>query len=195
MQNYKIFFLMTNFDKELFIECGKSLASCIVALLMLFFACVMCGCTKTQHMPIKEYHTETIRTDSTTFLSLLQTLRDIGRSRQSSSDTTIIIHNERAKVNENGDTIGYESNTDTYKSTSKEREYLHIIEILRDSVRQLKAEKNVVKVDSVPVPYPVEKNLSKWEQTKMSIGGLAVCAVIIVVVVALVRWLMRKYRK
>ncbi len=32
--------------------------------------------------------------------------------------------------------------------------------------------------DSVSVPYPVEKELSKWEQTKMELGGIAMGAVI-----------------
>lgn len=167
---------MRKFDKDLFIECGKTLASGIVALLLLFFACVMCGCTKTQYIP--EYHTESFKTDSTTFLSLLQTLRQIEKSRQSTSDTIIINHYERAKVNENGDTIGYESNTNTYKSTSRERELERTIEMLRDSVRDLKAQTTIAKVDSIRVPYPVErvkeveKSFAWWQKGLMILGVL-----------------------
>ncbi len=96
---------MTNFDKELFIEWGKAVASVCIAFVMLLLACFICGCTETRHVPVREYHTESIKTDSTMFLSLLQTLRNIELSRQSSSDTTIIIHNEQVTLNEQGERV------------------------------------------------------------------------------------------
>lgn len=185
---------MTNFDKELFIEWGKVFASVVVLFVLLLLACVMCGCKTTEYVPVETVRTESIKTDSTMYLSLLQTLRNIEQMKQSSSDTTIINHYERVTLNEQGDTIGKESNTNTYKSTSREREYQRTIEILRDSVRELKAEKNVVKVDSVRVPYPVERKLTKWEQAKMDFGGIAFGG--IVVAIGIIVWLaIRRRRK
>ncbi|MCM1219088.1 MAG: hypothetical protein NC548_31790 [Lachnospiraceae bacterium] len=48
--------------------------------------------------------------------------------------------------------------------------------------------------DSVSVPYPVEKQLTHWQQTKVNYGGYAlfVSATVICLVVA---WLARKFRK
>ena len=39
--------------------------------------------------------------------------------------------------------------------------------------------------DSIPVPYPVEKKLTKWQQWKMDLGGWAmgVAAVLIILVI------------
>lgn len=43
----------------------------------------------------------------------------------------------------------------------------------------------VMQHDSIPVPYPVEKQLTKWEQWKMDAGGWAmgVAAVLIILVI------------
>lgn len=48
--------------------------------------------------------------------------------------------------------------------------------------------------DSIPVPYPVERQLSKWEQTKMDFGGFALGGVAVALCIVVV-WLIRKFRK
>lgn len=45
-----------------------------------------------------------------------------------------------------------------------------------------------------PVPYPVERELSRWEQAKMNFGGFALGALLLGVCIAVV-WLMKKFRK
>lgn len=42
-----------------------------------------------------------------------------------------------------------------------------------------------VKVDSIQVPYPVEKRLTRWQSLKMDIGGIALTVVAIIVIIAL----------
>lgn len=44
------------------------------------------------------------------------------------------------------------------------------------------------------VPYPVERELSRWEAIKMDFGGVALGAVAAVICVAVV-WLVKKFRK
>ncbi|WFE84964.1 hypothetical protein [Parabacteroides chongii] len=39
------------------------------------------------------------------------------------------------------------------------------------------------KTDSISVPYPVEKSLTRWEQTKVNYGGHAIIAVVVIVMV------------
>lgn len=45
-----------------------------------------------------------------------------------------------------------------------------------------------------PMPYPVERELSRWEAIKMDFGGVALGAVAAVICVAVV-WLIKKFRK
>ena len=52
----------------------------------------------------------------------------------------------------------------------------------------------MVITDSIPVPYPVEKKLTRWEQTKIDYGGTAL-GVVAVIVCAVMVWLIKKFRK
>lgn len=54
-----------------------------------------------------------------------------------------------------------------------------------------------IKTDSVRVPYPVEKKLSRWQGLKMEVGGWAIgvlSVVLLAVIGYIVLWLVRKYR-
>ncbi len=49
--------------------------------------------------------------------------------------------------------------------------------------------------DTIRVPYPIEKQLTRWQQTKMDVGGWAIgvlSGVVILGVGYVVRWLIRK---
>lgn len=53
----------------------------------------------------------------------------------------------------------------------------------------------LIKNDSIQVPYPVEKKLSRWQQVKMDVGGIAlgVCSVFfILIIIKLFLFLKRK---
>lgn len=52
----------------------------------------------------------------------------------------------------------------------------------------------VIKVDSVQVPYPVEKELNRWQSLKMELGGW-VFGIIIVFVLIVVGWLVYRIKK
>lgn len=54
-----------------------------------------------------------------------------------------------------------------------------------------------IKTDSIRVPYPVEKKLSRWQGLKMEVGGWAIGVLSVVVFGAvgyIIMWLVRKYR-
>lgn len=51
----------------------------------------------------------------------------------------------------------------------------------------------VVRTDSVAVPYPLEKKLTRWEQAKMDLGGVAIGVLAAVVCIAVV-WLIKRGR-
>ena len=68
----------------------------------------------------------------------------------------------------------------------------------RDSVNFYRAKVDSLmsmKVDSVEVPVPVERELSRWERVKMKIGGLCVEGFGIVCLTAAVVWLIRRKEK
>lgn len=52
----------------------------------------------------------------------------------------------------------------------------------------------IERVDSVQVPYPVERNLSKWEQLKMDIGGIALGGIVVMVIGAALGWIIKRKR-
>lgn len=54
------------------------------------------------------------------------------------------------------------------------------------NVYHIKAD-TVMQRDSIPVPYPVEKKLTKWQQWKMDMGGWAMVVAAVFVILVVVR--------
>ena len=48
----------------------------------------------------------------------------------------------------------------------------------------------MIKIDSVQVPYPIEKQLSRWQTIKQEIGGIAIG--VIVALLFIIAWLIRR---
>lgn len=71
-------------------------------------------------------------------------------------------------VKEKGDTVLIEK----YK-------YLYRDKLVRDTMY-------ISKADSIQVPYPVEKELTRWQQFRMDFGGLAMCIVVISILILIV---------
>ena len=53
----------------------------------------------------------------------------------------------------------------------------------------------VTRVDSIQVPYPVERKLTKWEQTKMDAGGIAIGICIAVLLMIIIVFIIKAHRK
>lgn len=93
--------------------------------------------------------------------------------------TDSVIVRDSVAVIQRGDTV----------TIAKYRDRLRVIESTDTVYRSL--------VDSVKVavPYPVERKLSRWEQTKQDAGGMAigaVCAIIILAAIYCINKLRRK---
>lgn len=54
--------------------------------------------------------------------------------------------------------------------------YKYKYQMIRDTVY-------MSNVDSIQVPYPVERKLTRWEQFKINIGGYAVFAIIVTILI------------
>lgn len=64
----------------------------------------------------------------------------------------------------------------------------------RDRWRTSIIRDTVSSTDTIRVPLPVERELSRWEQAKMDFGGAAIGGIAVVACIAVV-WLIRKFRK
>ena len=150
---------------------------------------LMSGCSpKTQPVVVRETRT-VLETDS---LTRLITRLIASGVRETDRETVYVFDKTTYTVNENGDTVGKDRDrvTDRNREWQSERTTL-LAEI--DSLRKVKS-----RVDSIvcPVPYPVERTLSKWEQTKMDFGGMAIGGVVALCVaaIALAVWLIKTKR-
>ena len=83
------------------------------------------------------------------------------------------------------DSVVVERGGDTIKVTAWRWRERYVVQ--RDTIYRSRK-------DSVAVPYPVERKLSRWEKTKQDIGGIAIGA-FIAVVSAVVIWLAVKKMK
>ena len=66
--------------------------------------------------------------------------------------------------------------------------YLYRDKLIRDTVY-------MNHVDSVQVPYPVEKELTRWEQFRMDVGGWSIAFIIIIIVIVIGRIIYKLRRK
>lgn len=150
---------------------SRMIALCI----LLAFAA---GCTRTVYVPMPSVSVE--RNDH----SVNATDIEKDRSRESTREQATL--DTKVTVNENGDTL----RTDTRFIYLRDRETERENERLRAIVNSLRS----AKADSVPVPYPVERELSRWERTKVDYGGYAMVLLGAMLAVAVI-WLIKKFRK
>lgn len=80
-----------------------------------------------------------------------------------------IYHRDSIYVKDKGDTVFIEK----YR-------YLFVDKAVRDALY-------VTSRDSVQVPYPVEKKLTRWQQFRLDVGGYAIFAVIVVILIVVGR--------
>lgn len=135
-------------------------------------------CTSVKYVPV-----EIVRIERDTIVKRDTVRRSVHSERKEKEvikDSTHVIEDENGNV----------------KSKERIRDRILIIEN-RDSVdyyRHVADSLMSVKADSVEVPYPVEKPLSKWEQIKLDFGGMVIGGIGIFALSAVVIWLIRKKR-
>lgn len=89
-----------------------------------------------------------------------------------------VIIRDSVSVFQKGDTVMITKYRDRYR-----------VKELTDTVYQ-----SAIDSVKISVPYPVERELSRWERTKMDFGGMAIGGLVIALCVA-VAWLIKKFRK
>lgn len=189
------FYDMTNFDKKIMGEWSKAFASMVIVFILFLLMCVMCGCKTTQYVPVETVRTEYKEADTTSIYNRLLAIFESRKEKESKSDSLVDRMKETVVINEQGDTSRHDKERIVYRSTAREKELDVENSMLRDSISVLTARLESEKLDSVPVPYLVERELTRWEKTKMDFGGIAFGGVgTSVIIIALLAWLARKRR-
>ncbi|MCI7359352.1 MAG: hypothetical protein MSK40_16850 [Parabacteroides sp.] len=93
------------------------------------------------------------------------------------SDTTYIYQFQRDSIYER-DSIYVHGRNDTV--FVEKYKYKYIDRIVKDTAY-------VSRTDSIQVPYPVEKKLTRWQKIKMDLGGISIGIIIIIILVVVGR--------
>lgn len=135
----------------------------------------LCGCKQIEYVPVKEVRT----------VELLQNgMFGANGFRGVDESTKVTIHDSVVVVvNQQGEEVSRKE----WHEKETDREYREKYEELLSMYESLRSEKT----DTIQVPYPVEKKLSKWQQTCVNYGGEAI-VMCIVLIVGLVIMIVRR---
>ena len=155
---------------------------------------VCCGCTRTVYEPVEVVRTEYKEADTAAIYNRLLRLFEARREKETRSDSLVDRQKETVVLRENGDTARHDRERIVYVSSKHEKELEHKVKEQDSIINYLRTQLSSVKSDSIPVPYPVEKKLTRWEQTKIDYGGEAIVAMVGLLCIAVI-WLIRKFRR
>lgn len=184
--------------KTIIKELGVGLAwltPVFLAVGILLMAVLMGSCTRKVYVPVKQVRTEYKGIDSASLMNYFRSLLDYRMQTERASDSVVEREKETVVLNANGDTVKHDKERNTYMSSKREKELEHKVKEQSDSIKELRARLASVKADSIPVPYPVERPLSKWEQVKMDFGGMFLGGMIAAVVSAVIVWIVKLKRR
>ena len=147
---------------------------CIILLTL----AIWCSCRSVEYVPIEtvkvEYKERIVKDSSAT--------KEVTNVR----DSVIYRDSVVNVVDENGNLL----RTEVYKWKERFRESNYLLKQLQAKYDSLYAAKQ----DSVMVPYPVERSLSRWQRAKLELGGWAFGGIILMVII-IVGWLVYQKRK
>lgn len=175
---------MRRYEKQELLTAVSAIAmGLFIALFVLTVLLLMGGCTKRVYVPVEN---AVIRTDTVThYINSTDSVTVIERIYESDTRYDSIA----PVVDSLGRVLGYER-WHFRESTKKDSREIDRLRSLVDSLR-------AVKRDSVdrPVPYPVERHLTKWERTKMDFGGMFLGGMVVAVIAAVVIWIVKRKRR
>ena len=158
--------------------------------------CVLLGgCTRKVYVPVEHTRIEYRDADTTALMSRWQSLMESMRQTERTTDSVVDREKESVTLNDRGDTVRLTRDHYIYVSSKSEKELEREVHEKDSIIESLKAQMQSIKTDSIPVPYPVERKLSKWEQTKMDFGGMFLGGLIAVVVSAVIVWIVKRKKR
>ena len=138
----------------------------VVFICLLGIGSLFVGCKNVEYVPVESSHTEHHwHTDS------VRQVDSIYHEKE-----TTIMQLDSAEMAKYGIQLKNAERAWLVKSWELERQI--------EALQRLTAERDIVH-DSIPVPYSVEKRLTKWQQAKVDWGGWALLVLIVLVVIAI----------
>ena len=154
---------MDNVIKE-YLKC--TIWAIVVFISLLGVGSLFVGCKNVEYVPVESSHTEHHwHTDSVHQVDSFYHEKE-----------TTIMQLDSAEMAKYGIQLKNAERAWLVKSWELERQI--------EALQRLTAERDTVH-DSIPVPYPVEKRLTKWQQAKVDWGGWALLVLIVLVVIAI----------
>lgn len=155
---------------------------------------LLCGCTSTKYVPVETVRTEYKDRDNSELLDVIKSLTERLHVKERQVDSLMQSYRELLVLSDKGDTLRHDREKIVYISSHREKELESLVESKNDSMRELMRQLESVTSDTIRVPYPVERELTRWQQTKMDFGGFALGGFAIALCVA-VAWIIKKFRK
>lgn len=138
---------------------------------------LLTGCKQVEYVPVDKVRTVELQQNG---------MFGSNGFRGVDESTKVTIHDSVVVVvNQQGEEVSRKE----WHEKETDREYREKYEELLMMYESLQSEKT----DTVTVPYPVERKLTKWERTKVDWGGWAMLAVVVLSVVVV--WLVRSRKK
>lgn len=163
-------------------------------LLIFALAIMLSACTSTKYVPEESVRTEYVHGDNSELLNVIKSLTERLHQKEQQVDSLMQSYRELLVLSDKGDTLRHDREKIVYRASHRESELEKLVESKNDSIRELLRQLESVKSDSIRVPYPVERKLSRWEQAKMDFGGMAIGATVLLVVFV-IAWLIKRYAR
>lgn len=135
----------------------------LLFILVMWAVLSLCGCKQVEYVPVKEVRTVEIERNGIKWSDMSYGSNET--TMTTIKDSVVVVVNQQ----------GEEVSRKEYHEKETDREYREKYEELMMMYESLRSEKT----DTVQVPYPVEKQLSKWEQTCVNYGGEAIVTCIV----------------
>lgn len=162
--------------------------------MILTLALMLSACTSTKYVPVESVRTEYVHGDNSELLNVIKSLTERLHQKEQQVDSLMQSYRELLVLSDKGDTLRHDREKIVYRASHRESELEKLVESKNDSIRELLRQLESVKSDSIRVPYPVERKLSRWEQAKMDFGGMAIGATVLLVVFV-IAWLIKRYAR
>ncbi len=159
-----------------------------VAVAVVLALAMGAGCSRrVVTVPVESVRTEEVRADTSALLERVSALMAARLESVARRDSVSERVREVLVLSAGGDTLRRDVDRDVYHGSDTDAR-LSVMESRYEAMlAALWARLESVSADSVAEPYPVERELSRWEQVKMDAGGVAL-GVLAAAVAALGVW-------
>lgn len=182
-------------NRNIYIDSAMTTLKIVIAAICIAGAAILLGsCTRKVYVPTETVRTEYREADTTKMYERIVALLQSRHDSDTRTDSLIDRERQTVVLNTAGDTIRLTETRYIRTASTREHELEKEVERLDSLNREMRMQMATVKTDSIAVPYPIERPLTAWQQTRMAIGDITLCTLAVALCIA-VAWLITKYKK